>query len=299
MSCYTRNRNIDASRARERHHNNKNVVFREHRAGSLSIFQDHHYDLLAEDPPSQNPRYVNPPPHNPEFVPDCEEWFAGRSSAMGSSTLPTDIPSKEAVFGHPSNQGTVSPTSTLSFRDETVPFEAVPLAKAVVISSAEESKDTAIPFVAAHRIDDHVNGPPIPHVTNYKEDPTQRYHAIHRPPQQSFFPDESSIDFNNPFAAERPSWLDLENETDRTEPTTKRGNKSQSKRWSRKFAAGTAKRSLKKKVGKESQNCLWSLERSSSIISSTRGLGSCCEINEAAWKDRRIGLIFWLLIATD
>jgi len=158
-----------------------------------------------------------------------------------------------------SNQGTVSPTSTLFFHNETGPFDAVPLAKAVVISSAEESKDTAIPFVAAHRIDDHVNGPAIPQVTNYKEDLIQRYHAVHHPPQQSFFPEEPSIGFNNPFAAERPSWLDLENETKRqncSEPTTKRGNKSQSKRWSRKFAAGTAKRSLKKKVGKESQNCL-------------------------------------------
>jgi hypothetical protein len=64
-----------ATRIRNNNNHHRDAIFREEQTDLLSVFQRHHYDLLAGNPPS----------HNPDFFPGSEQWLAGRSTTAAAA----------------------------------------------------------------------------------------------------------------------------------------------------------------------------------------------------------------------
>jgi len=87
----------NAGATRIRNNYNRDAIFREDQTDLLHVFQQHHYDLLTENPPSRNP----------DFVPSYGQLFAGRSTA--SATVSPSASSSvefDAIIHHRCSSGT-------------------------------------------------------------------------------------------------------------------------------------------------------------------------------------------------
>jgi hypothetical protein len=126
-----------------------NSSFDQNESSSFA-FQERHYDLLVGTPPCRNP----------SFVPVCgqDQGFNGQSTASseavaasGASSTPAMVSPMGSDGGNPFERSFVPASSTGA--GVSIPGPSpYPVAAAVVVPDTED--DSAIPFVAALRIDD-------------------------------------------------------------------------------------------------------------------------------------------------